>query len=705
MTSRSARPEPTWRPAWLVVGGALVLLWLFVAIGWWIKLADDLDRDAIEAVGATVGFDYFGLEFTTDAVLFSVVAIVAGIILSRDRTNRFGWLLLATWSIGPPLMSQFGAATVASVGGLLPVSAAAGWALAFAVAQLLVFATLPVTLALFPTGRFTSDRWKQAFIASWVAWAALILLVMFRGGNVWSADATLLLDNPLGVSVLSWVGDELVGLFFVAYGSLCLAAFVARYRSARGEERLQLKWFLTAVVVFFISMVAGSVVPWSGSGYVMTAGGFAVFAAIGIAITKYRLYEIDIVINKALVFGGLAAFVTAVYAVVVVGIGAAFTGSSLALSITATALVAVIFEPVRSRLQKAANRLVYGARATPYEVLSDLTGRLADTESGEGLLERMAERLGEGTGAERAIVWMLDPAGMRAVAAAPASASPKGQPRPFDQLPGVAVPIEQEGEILGALSVEKDRGDTLTPTERLLLEDLAGSAGLFVRRLRLDEALEMKAIELQQSRRRLVDAQDVERRRLERDLHDGAQQQVVALKVKLGLAQQLSESEGADRATALVRQIADDAQGAIEQIRALAQGIYPPLLEAEGLAAAMPALAAFSPLDVTTEVDTAGRHPLPLEGAVYFCVSEALTNAAKHGQGPVEVKVWDTDGQVSFSVTDSGPGFDADAVARGAGLNNMADRLDALGGMVTIASREGRPTTVTGSLPDLVPVV
>ncbi len=259
--------------------------------------------------------------------------------------------------------------------------------------------------------------------------------------------------------------------------------------------------------------------------------------------------------------------------------------------------------------------------------------------------------------------------------------------------------VEHDGEVLGALSVEKPRGESLTAIEERLTQDLAGSAGLVLRRRRLDRALTSRAAELHASRRRLVDAQDVERRKLERDLHDGAQQQVVALKVKLGLARQLAAKEGALHATALIDEMEGEAQAAIERIRSLAQGIYPPLLEADGLAAAIPALAALSPLDVTTEVASADRLPLPIEGAVYFCLAEALTNAAKHARGPVRVSVTRTDDDVEFEIVDSGPGFDVKRVKRGVGLSNMADRLEALGGSLHVSSTEQGGTTVHGRLP------
>ncbi len=289
--------------------------------------------------------------------------------------------------------------------------------------------------------------------------------------------------------------------------------------------------------------LAGSRYEFASTVAVVLAGALLLIS-YGIAVARYGLYDIDVVLNKTLVFAGLAAFITLIYAVVAVWIGGLVGGSNLFLSLLATAIVAVAFEPARHTVQRWANRLVYGSRATPYEVLSGITGRLTAAESEEGLLQRMASMLQAGTGAARAAVWLTDDTGFVA-----AAIQPEGEDlvaSDVEALPGTAALIEHDGEVLGALTVEKDRGDVLTATEQALVADLAGSAALILRKLRLDAELEKKARELHESRRRLVDAQDVERRRLERDLHDGAQQLVVALKVKLGLARQLAAKEAVE---------------------------------------------------------------------------------------------------------------------------------------------------------------
>jgi signal transduction histidine kinase len=401
--------------------------------------------------------------------------------------------------------------------------------------------------------------------------------------------------------------------------------------------------------------------------------------------------------SKVLVLAGLAVFIILIYSVIAGLIGRLIGGTRIWLSLVATVCVAVAFEPARRHIQRWVNQMIYGRRATPYEVLAEITGRLASTESEEGLLQRMASMLAAGTGADRAAVWLRTGSNFLAVATEPAGQ--ESVVAGAGALPGTSELIQDNGEVLGAFTVEKGADETPTGTERLLIADLAGSAGLVLRKLRLGAALEDKAEELRESRRRLVDAQDVERRLLERELYGGAQQRVIAVKLKLGLALQAARAEGADKVAALVTEMVGDAQLAIDQIRTLARGIYPPLLEAEGLGPAVASLAGLASVEVLVHTSVPNRYPLPLEAAIYFCVSESLTNAAKHGRQPVVVTIAETDSALTFSVTDSGPGFDPQSTSAGVGLRNMADRLGTLGGTFTVVSAPGSATTVCGQLP------
>lgn len=227
---------------------------------------------------------------------------------------------------------------------------------------------------------------------------------------------------------------------------------------------------------------------------------------------------------------------------------------------------------------------------------------------------------------------------------------------------------------------------------------LAGQAGLVLRNVGLTADLQARLDDLRASRQRLVSAQDHERRRLERNLHDGAQQHLVAIKVKLGLAQMLLERDPI-RAQQTLAQLKSDADDALETLRDLARGIYPPLLADKGLRVALESQANKATVPVSVEADAIGRYPQDIEAAVYFCVLEALQNIQKYAQASeVVVRVREEDGRITFTIIDDGVGFDVASMKRGAGLTNMEDRLDALGGALRITSALGHRTTITGSL-------
>jgi signal transduction histidine kinase len=251
--------------------------------------------------------------------------------------------------------------------------------------------------------------------------------------------------------------------------------------------------------------------------------------------------------------------------------------------------------------------------------------------------------------------------------------------------------VRHQGDPLGAIAVSMPAGETLGPVQEKLATDVATQAGLVLRNAALIE-------DLKASRQRLVAAQDEERRKLERNIHDGAQQQLVALAVKLGLAERLVERDAA-KATAMLAEARTATGEALEDLRDLARGIYPPLLADQGLAAALEAQARKSPVPATVDPDGIGRYPQEIEAAVYFCSLEALQNVAKYAKASsVSVRLGSADGSLSFEIEDDGRGFDPATVARGTGLQGMADRLAALGGLLTVKSQPGSGTTVTGSV-------
>jgi signal transduction histidine kinase len=262
--------------------------------------------------------------------------------------------------------------------------------------------------------------------------------------------------------------------------------------------------------------------------------------------------------------------------------------------------------------------------------------------------------------------------------------------------------VAHHGELLGALSLEKAPGERLTPAEEHLARDLAAGAGLVLRNVRLTEELLARLDELHASRQRIVAAQDAERRRLERNIHDGAQQQLVALAVKVRLARGLCGRDP-QKASAMLADVEGEVAQALEDLRDLARGIYPPLLADQGLVSALRAQARKAPVPVSVEAHGVERYPQEVEAAVYFCVLEALQNVAKYaGATRVEVRVGAEAGRLSFAVQDDGAGFDPSAKGFGTGLQGMSDRLAALGGALTVASSPGRGSTISGWLPTVV---
>ena len=234
--------------------------------------------------------------------------------------------------------------------------------------------------------------------------------------------------------------------------------------------------------------------------------------------------------------------------------------------------------------------------------------------------------------------------------------------------------------------------DPMNPSKERLIRDLASQAGLVLRNVRLIE-------ELRASRQRLVAAQDEERRKLERDLHDGAQQQLVALAVQLRLARTMIERDPAE-AGDMLDALQTSASDALEDLRDLARGIYPPLLADKGLAVAIEAQARKASVPTTVRSDGVGRYPREVEAAVYFSCLEALNNVAKYAEASsATVSLSQANGTLTFVVTDDGVGFDESGVAHGTGLQGIADRLDAIGGEVRVRSAAGRGTTVTGTVP------
>ena len=324
---------------------------------------------------------------------------------------------------------------------------------------------------------------------------------------------------------------------------------------------------------------------------------------------------------------------------------------------------------------------------------SDLVSSLAsDVRSPVAII--LAEAAAKATGAVRSRVRLFLRGGGEHCYVWPPDVSEVGS---FDR----TVTVVHQGEEVGDISVVKGGGEGLSEDEEKLLEELASQAALALCNLRLTSELEERLEELRASRHRIVTAQDQERRRVERDIHDGAQQQLVALTVNLGLAKTLV-AEDPEGAELLLEQLKADARDALETLRDLARGLFPPLLVDSGLVAALRAHVAKTGLEAELDAGSLGatRFDPKVEAAVYFCCREALQNASKHAPGSrVSVSLVTEDGWLTFSVSDTGPGFDPGTVAEGSGLRNLKDRLEALGGHLQVRSAPGQGTTVAGHVP------
>jgi signal transduction histidine kinase len=534
---------------------------------------------------------------------------------------------------------------------------------------------------------------------------------------------SLIYHNPLAVRSLqpvTWLGTQSgLALLFPLLLAGALVSLALRYR--RGDQRLrqQMKWLGLAIAGVLATQAVGGLaiafgqankplqqVPYAIVPFLVL---LAIPAAMAIAILRRRLFDIDVIISRALLVTLLSVGVTAVYAAIVLGIGTlAGHRSDPLLTIAAAVAIALVFQPLRQRASRLANRLVYGERATPYQVLSDFAADMAGQLDLGDALDRMVSLLGGASGASRVEAWIRVGAELRPSAVWPGGSAPSaavelnGASGGAAELPVLdpaarVVPVRHGDELLGALSLSKPPNEPLTGTEDSLLQHLASQASLVMRNAQLTAELRATIDELLASRRRLVEAQDAERRRIERNLHDGAQQQLIALAIQLGLLAELADDPD------LVRQAIPDLKAqlsaALDDLRALARGIYPPLLAEQGLVMALRAQAARSPVPVVLDADQVGRYPQDTESTVYFCTLEALQNVAKHAQASaVTVRLSGSSEVLEFSVSDDGAGFPA-GTSHGFGLQGMSDRLAAHGGTLTVRSRPGQGTTITGRLP------
>ena len=661
-----------------------------------------------------------GLAFLALALAISAYGAVGALIASQVPRNPVGWLI----ATGALAVAQF----LFVIGWLFSTgsgSAIIGWPRVLAWGSVLV--PLPVAptclilaLLYFPDGRL-ANRWFRPVV--WTVVGGSLLLVLS-----YLAHPEELGFQEAGLRGLSWAlglpfVDGYVGAWGISmlFGSMAiLVSLLVRRRRGSKEDRRPLR-LLLRMLIALAALVAigfgGGVVIEVATGdaddaWVVLALSFipcAVIVLFGIpmaltvGVLKYRIYEIDLTIRKSIVGKTIVVFMVLAFLTVVaapLSISGAFSDLSGRLPtwvLIPVFLLGLSLGLVRRWARRSAERILYGDRATPYEVLSKFSERVGETYSSQDVLPRMAQLLAAGTGATEARVWLRVGGELRDVARwpaetaqAPASAISGARMLPLPD--GEVFQVVHQGDTLGALAITVPASDPMNESKKRLARDLASQAGLVLRNVRLVE-------ELQESRRRIVTAQDERARTLERNIHDGAQQQLVALTVKLGLVERLVESDPA-KAAAMVTEAKAATGEALEDLRDLARGIYPPLLADEGLAAALRAQARKSALPMTVECDGIGRYPQEVEAAIYFCCLEAFQNVAKYAKATrATVRLARSDGVLTFEVSDDGVGFQPEAALGGTGLQGMVDRLAALGGKLEVRSAPGTGTTVAGRLP------
>jgi signal transduction histidine kinase len=613
---------------------------------------------------------------------------VGSFIVSTRRCNVIGWLFCLSGLLGLAFFAdQYAAYTLATDRGAFPGGVWMAWLAAWVWVPGLLAPRI-LLLLLFPEGQPLSTAWRRVV---WTVGALLgVATALAAVGNLPTIDAPAVLRRL----------PHLLGL---ALGPVALAGLVVRYRQSEGTERSQLRLFTwgawVSVVTPLLAVLLAVVSPELFSSSVARAvyQGLGLAGVVGlaagtvVAIVRHGLYsldtfEIESLVRRGIMVLSLAVAVTAVYGAMLALLDAEAlvdifsVKPGLARSLVALAVVVAALQPLRKLLQLAVNRLRHERLAA--ETLADLGHRLEGTLTPEEVLPAIVDTIASTLKVPYVAVevWQENEG---------IAESSRGVPQPGP----VVLELRHQNDTVGRLMVAQRAPNTpLHPAQRRLLDDLANQAGVAAHVVRL-------TAELQRSRARVVAAADAERRRIERDLHDGAQQSLVALSVNLGLARKLMTQRPED-AGAMLDQLAAGVGETLQELRDLAHGIYPPLLAERGLVDALRGAANRSLVDALVE-GAVGRYRPEVEATVYFCCLEAIQNAAKHG-GPgtsVTIRLSEENGSLSFVVTDDGPGFDPARRPRGHGLTNMSDRLAALGGTLRVQSRPGSGTTVSGSIP------
>jgi signal transduction histidine kinase len=675
---------------------------------------------AAAAVAAAAALVVAGTGATAGLIVLPCLALawaIAGSIITVRQHCPAGSIVhafAATIAIGALAWSID---TTRDVHGASALATDIGVRLALTLTPALLFHLL-MTL---PDGRLARPGHRRFVLAGYVIGAATGIALLAERDNVVAWPIALL-----------WFAALMSGP--TAY---------TNYSNAGVVDRRRMQWIgwagVVAAEITIVSIALSLLTDWPHhDGDIALAASALVPLALAAGTVPRLLSRVDRLLTHTVSLVGLTALIVVAYLIALAAFGRKPTGSErslMLLSMLAAAGASLAYQPARAWLTERANRVVYGDLVSPDEALRTWGMRLTRAIPLDELLLQLVETLRKSMQLRSAQIWTGSAGHYEVAAMVPhralaayvvgekervvvSRAGVSGGTWLDIWLPGFVpqamttstrvAPIAHSGELLGLIVCERPAdGAAFTEDDDRVLTDLARQVGLALHNVQLDTALQASLDELRDtneelraSRVRIVAAGDAERRKLERNLHDGAQQHLVSLAVKLRLAKDAVVDDPAD-AEAMIDEVRGDLQNAIAELRALAHGIFPPLLMSGGLAEALPAAAARSALPTSAEINVE-RHNQEIEAAIYFCCMEALQNAGKHaGEGAsATVRVWEDGDALHWQVADTGAGFDASAAAGdGHGFLNMRDRMGAFSGTLNVISSVGAGTTIEGRIP------
>ena len=674
--------------------GVAVLCVLVLASGagqWWLAAADWPPGDASPELPPTL----------VASLVTLILAAIGALVVLRGDSPRYGWVILGT-AVAISVVGFAGLNARHALESGMRVDPASVWVQDLWMAtQMLGFLLLP---ALFPDGRPASSRWRIAVAVTSTAWISLIVLFvladrpatnLFLGVSNPPPNPTGILPVPMDIFNVGWA---ILVLASVVTG---IGSLVTRWRHADHEFRQRFKWILYAFAMLLtmigfglvstilieagVDLGVSTLLEW------LTSAAFLGLAvALGFAVLRFRLYDVDLVINRTLVYGVLTGVVVLAYITVVVAIGALVPVEESLLALVTTGVVAVAFAPFKDRVQGWVNRLMYGQRDDPYAVLVEM-GRLmteiaTPDETLQTLTETVASSLklpGVSIELEQNGVWTK-----RASSGTGADV----------ETGGVAIPLRDQGEVMGRLVVmPRSSRDPLAAKDMDLLDDIAHPAGVIARSVRLTVAL-------QSSRERLVMAREEERRRLRRDLHDGLGPSLASQTFLLDeVLDRLRDDPVA--AGEMVASLKEQNQQLVAEIRRLVYELRPPALDELGVAGALRAhVAQFEQsgklvVQVRTVPDPLPSLPAAIEVAAYRIAREAILNTIRHAAATWCVAAIEAAGtKLTVSVRDDGKGIGS-SPQHGIGLIAMKERSEELGGTFAALWSDGHGTDIVATLP------